>query len=185
MRFGREGPSRGTDATLGCVRRRLVELLVAATAGALLSAGLTYALVREEAPAPPKAAPTRPPEALVDSEQGLELCRGAAERVAGAGAQVAAAFDTTAGAYATAAATGSRINPPTGLTDFARVRVAEGPDTPLFVCYIHAAEPMAISSDPPHRVRALVDGYGGATEEVLGNRAKIKMLRPEEPGYWP
>lgn len=163
--------------------RRLVELLLAAVVGALIAAGTTYSLVREDAPAP--EAPTTPPEALVDSEQGLELCRGAAERVAGPGAQVAAAFDTTAGVYAAAAQADSPINPPSGLTDFARVRVAEGPDTPLFVCYIDAAEAMSIRAEPPHRVRALVDGYGGATEEVLGNRAKIKMLRPGDPGYWP
>lgn len=168
----------------------MVELLIAAVVGALISGGLTYAIVRDGAPpAPPEEmndpAPAEPPEELVDSEHGLELCRSAAERVAGPRSQVAAAFDTTAGAYATAAAASSRINPPSGLTDFARVRVAEGPETPLFVCYIDAADPMAIRAEPPHRVRALVDGYGGAFGEVMGNREQMEMIRPGDVGYWP
>lgn len=163
----------------------MVQLLGAALLGGLVSWGVTYAVVRDEAAMSRSEERRRPPDSLVDSEQGLELCRVAAERVAGPGAQVAAAFDTTFGAYATAAAEGSRVNQPSGLTDFARVRLAEGPETPLFICYIDAAEPMAINSEPPHRVRALVDGYGGATEEVMGNRKVIRMIRPEEPGYWP
>lgn len=162
---------------------RLVEVLVAAAVGAVISGGVTYAVV--EPPAARDHARAAPPDELVDSEQGLELCRGAAERVGGPGAEVAAAFDTTAGAYANAAAEGSRINPPTGLTDFARVRIAEGPETPLFVCYIDAAEPMAIRAEPPHRVRALVDAYGGASEEVMGNVKDIRMIRPGALGYWP
>lgn len=160
-------------------------MLLAAVVGALISGGVTYAVVGDKAPVAREEERRAVPGELVDSEQGLQLCRGAAERVAGPKAQVAAAFDTTAGAYATGAAQSSRINPPSGLTDFARIRVAEGPETPLFVCYIDAAEALSIRADPPHRVRALVDGYGGASEEVMGNREDIRMIRPGEPGYWP
>ena len=166
-------------------------MLVAAAVGALISAGATYAIVQDKPTSPPAEelqdeAPARPPAELVDSEHGFELCRSAAERVGGPGSEVVAAFDTTAGAYAAAAApAGREVSRPSGLTAFAESRLAEGPETPLFVCYIDPAEPMAIRAESPHRVRALVDGYGGAFAEVMGNRAEIEVIRPGEPSYWP
>ena len=120
----------------------------------------------------------------MDSEQALEMCRSLGERWAGEGAEVAAAFDTTAGGYAAAAAGKSPINPPSGLTDFAQKKLAEGPETPLYICYWDQDEKFFTRTDPPYRVRALVDTDGGAYSELNGSPSSLDLVRPEHDEFW-
>ena len=157
--------------------RGTLQLALAAVIGAVLSAGVTYSLLREPAPSLPAAE-------LIDSDFALELCRSAGSvQMPGDRPRLLAAYDTTASEYA-AWSLDVRAGEPSAVNNFVQEQLDQSPTTPLTVCYFETDEPFTIDLPTPHRARVLVDQYGGAFTDMMGSRTSLEVTRPGDGPFY-